>query len=451
MGESDLDSRVLSEIDRIPLVDSHEHLISERARLRQKIDFFNWFAHYSSTDLLAAGMKPEILEKLRNPEIALEERFADFAPFWKHTRNTGYAQILLRAANDLFDVPDINESTWLELSERITASNVEGWYQEVLKKKGNFEVCILQELKWRAEEFKEDIPRKAEPDLFAPVAMFDRFVMISSKKPSVLPGGSIYPPGLDLIAEQMDIEIYSFEHLLEALDLAFEREVAAGAVGVKCALAYHRPLRFELPTKGEAERVFNAVLSQYEGHAARPPTPAQSWDDLRPFQDYIMHRIFQRAIDHNLPLQFHTGLQEGIRNILSFSNPTHLTNLFIQYPGAKFIVFHAGYPYARESALLAKTFPNVYIDLCWIWSLGFKVAKGILDEWIELVPENKILGFGGDYIFVEGAYAASRFAREGVAEILTSRIMEKHFKETEAIAFASKILRENAKRVYQLT
>lgn len=450
VAEAGLYHRVLAEINRIAIVDSHEHLISEQARLRRQIDFFSWFAHYSSTDLLSVGMPAENLERMRNPEVQLQDRWEELAPYWPRIRNTGYSKVLIRAANDLFDIEDINATTWRKLSEEISASNVEGRYHQVLKTWGNFERCILQELHWRAEEFGEEVPRDIDTELFAPVAMFDRFAMISSRRSATLPGGSVYPPGLDSIGEEFGERIHSLDHLLDMLDLAFEREAEKGVVGVKCALAYHRSLEFDRPGKNEAERLFNGILTHYEGHGARPPTMAYGWDQLKPFQNYMMHQIVQRSIDHGLPVQFHTGLQEGVGNILAYSKPTHLTNLFMQYPDAKFVVFHAGFPFARDAAVLAKSFPNVYVDLCWIWSLGFGVARRILDEWIEVLPSTKILAFGGDYMFLEGAYAVSRIAREGVARLLASRVEDGYFGETEAIGIAIRILRENAMKLYRL-
>jgi len=450
MVENDLYRRLLAEIEKTPLVDTHEHLFSERARCRQKIDFFSWFAHYSSTDLVSAGMSPATLDMTRDPEIPLNERWNHVAPFWEHAKSTGYGQVLLRAARDLFQISDINESTWQELSEKIAASNREGWYRYVLREKGNFEICILDELKEMAEDFMEDVPRRLEPDLFAPVARFDDFILISSRRPSMLPGQPLYAPGLDGISKRTDVAIHSLDNLLHALDVAFEREIAKGIVGVKCAVAYDRTIHFERATKGEAEKVLNTVLRNFEGHESRGPIPALSWRELKPLQDYMMHQIVRNAIDHKLPIQVHTGIQEGNANLINNSNPTRLMNLFLEYPEARFDLFHAGYPFTSEMAVLGKTFPNVYIDLCWVWAIGAGVAQRVLNEWIEVVPANKILGFGGDYVFIEGAYASSRIAREGVAHTLAKRTRQGYLREDEAVALARKLLRDNARGLFGL-
>ena len=50
MAAKELYQRIRDEVEKIKLVDTHEHLMAERERLRQKIDFFYWFAHYASSD-----------------------------------------------------------------------------------------------------------------------------------------------------------------------------------------------------------------------------------------------------------------------------------------------------------------------------------------------------------------------------------------------------------------
>lgn len=149
-------------------------------------------------------------------------------------------------------------------------------------------------------------------------------------------------------------------------------------------------------------------------------------------------------------MQVHTGLQEGNGNILANSNPLHLVNLFLEYPEQKFDLFHAGYPWQSEMATLGKNFANVFVDMCWLHVISPWVARQTLHEWIETVPSNKIFGFGGDYIFVEGAYAHAQMARADVAQVLTEKVETRYLTEDEAIGLARKILRENAKKFFGL-
>ena len=95
---------------------------------------------------------------------------------------------------------------------------------------------------------------------------------------------------------------------------------------------------------------------------AREYTPG--FEELKPLQDYLMHLLLRELEELGKPIQFHTGLHEGVGNVLPNSRPTLPINLFRTYPKVKFILFHASYPYSVEAAVLAKDYPNVYLDLC---------------------------------------------------------------------------------------
>ena len=431
---SELFKRLYSEIEKIPLVDTHEHLMSERMRLNQKIDFFYWFSHYASSDLVSAGMPQPVLEKLLDPDRPLEDRWAEFEPFWRFVRTTAYGRVLLIAARDIFGVDDINTKTYQELSEKITASNYNGWYEVVLKERANIGISVLQP--------KSDDPTPLDGfdrRFFAPVYGLDTILTPCNRDDLVaLEGGT-------------GVAIHSLDDLLKAMDAALELALNAEVVALKVALAYLRSIRFDKTTKASAEVVFNR-LSRYpissEGETRQAPI---SWDEAKPLHDYLMHQAIQSAIEQNLPLQIHTGIQEGNGNFLENAHPLHLVNLFIEYPQARFDLFHAGYPFQSEMAVLGKNFPNVFVDMCWLHAISPWVARQTLHEWIETVPANKIFAFGGDYIFVEGVYAHAQMARNNVAIVLTEKVETGYFTENEAVEMAHLIFHHNAAQFFDLT
>jgi predicted TIM-barrel fold metal-dependent hydrolase len=167
-----------------------------------------------------------------------------------------------------------------------------------------------------------------------------------------------------------------------------------------------------------------------------------------PLQDFMVHQLIQLAIQHDLPIQIHTGLQEGNENIISNADPTHLLNLFMEYQEAKFDIFHGSYPYISELAVIAKNFPNVYIDMAWLHIVSPYIARCALAEWLDTVPANKILGFGGDYVFVEGIYGHSVIARENIAWTLAEKIEKQGYTVTETKQLAANLLRNNALNLF---
>lgn len=266
--------------------------------------------------------------------------------------------------------------------------------------------------------------------LFAPVMRMDPYVDVRSRQ------------DLNHLEAESGISIHALEDLVKALRTVMEENRIKGAVGVKSSLAYLRTLRYDKVTRHEAETAFNRIAI----HLGEGP----SFLEAKPLQDYMMHQVIRTAIDMRLPLQIHTGLQEGNENIITNSNPTHLINLLVEYREAKFDLFHGGYPYIHEWVTLAKNFPNVYADLCWVYIVSPTVGRELLNELIETVPGNKIMAFGGDSITVEIAFGHAVMARQQVARVLSEKVEEGYMGEEEAVLLARKILRDNPARLFNL-
>ncbi len=440
---SELAARIAEAVNAISLVDTHEHLLSEEERCRAAVDFSYLFPHYASSDLISAGMPPALFEAVRLPmravlveraararrprsyptpvrtDMSLEERWNAVEPYWDCIRHTGYGQCLRIAARDLFGIPDINRESYRRLSDAIAASNRPGWYHHVLKDKARIAISI-----------QDDGRTTVDKTFFAPVVRLEHFAVARTRDE------------LAALEAEGGVTIHSLDDLLRAMRVMLEGYLADGAVGVKIALAYRRIIRFEKVAKADAERLFNRIA----GHLGE----GLSWEDARPLQDYILHEIIRAAIDRDLPIQIHTGLQEGNENILTNSNPTHLVNLFIEYREAKFDLFHGGYPYTGEVLALAKNFPNVYLDLCWLHIISPTAGVRMLHEAIETVPANKIFAFGGDFIIPEGAYGHSVLARRVVSQVLAEKVERGALSEDEALRLARRMLRENPAEIYRL-
>jgi hypothetical protein len=431
---SDIDLKIKEAVDKVQMIDTHEHLLQEKERITRKFDLFETLlAHYASSDLISSGMPPEDLERVRSSKLALKERWTIFEPYWERIQNTGYAKALNIAVRDLYGVDGINEKSFEKLASKMEDANKSGLYQWILKEKSGIDISILDSLSVPIEE----VDRK----FFAPVTRFDDFVMIKERT------------DLEALAKRTGKPIHSFSDFIGALEFAFEK-ASKLIVGVKIGLAYLRSIHFEKTVQSEAEEVFVNIFRQkrfrrvqVNNKTIRVPE-GLSIEEAKPLQDYVVHKIIQMAITKGLPIQIHTGIQEGNENIITNSDPTLLINLFREYKEAKFDIFHGSYPYTSELAVLAKNFPNVYIDMCWLHIISPYKARIALAEWLDTIPWNKILGFGGDYILAEGVYGHQVIARQNIAKVLTEKVVEDYFTQTEAIVLAEKLLRDNAKNLF---
>jgi predicted TIM-barrel fold metal-dependent hydrolase len=430
-----------SVVNEIRVIDSHEHLMSEQDRVAQDIDILStFFRQYSSSDLVSSGMSREDLQTVVNPRIPLDDRWKIFQQYWDNVRHTGYARVLDIAVRDLYGVDGIAEETYVKLSKKMKEANRPGVYKWILKDRAKIERCVLDPIDELGRAVRTvDVDRT----FFVPVMQFDDFVMVNN----------IFD--LKRLSNRLGIAIHSLPDLVKALERQFE--IASGKIaGVKIALAYFRTIRFEKTGQAEAEKAFNAIfkLQPLDWRPDSIPgavlTYGPSLEEARPLQDYMMHKVVQLAAKHDLPVQIHAGLLEGFGNILSNSNPLNLTNLFVEYSDVRFDIFHGGYPYTSESGTLAKNFQNVYVDMCWLHAISPSVARAALSEWLDTVPVNKIMAFGGDYIFAEGTYGHSVLARDNIARVLSDRVEDGSMKLEDAKAIARRMLRDNALELFRI-
>jgi len=424
-------------VDGIKIIDTHEHLPSEEERISQPVDVLSqFFIHYTSSDLLSAGMPEEELSMIRDTSLPLEDRWDVFEPWWEMIQNTGYSRCMEIAARDLYGVDGINHDTYMELSKRIAEQNKPGLYKWVLKEKAGIDISVLDPLTDN---------QYVDREFFAPVLRIGDFVTISNRYE------------LEVFARKYDAKIHSFSDLVSLVKNLFICNT--GIVGIKIAQAYRRPLYFEKRTFAEAEesfnrlfkiRTFTRVITDPLKDESKMVPDSPGISELVPMQDYLVHLAITEAMKCDIPIQIHTGLHEGNENILSNSDPMHLVNLFMEYHDAKFDIFHGSWPYCGTLGALAKNFPNVYVDMSWMHIISPAKSRTALSEWLDEFPVNKILGFGGDYLTVEGAYGHSVIARDNVARVLSEKVDQGDYSIDQAKKYASWILRDNPKRLFNL-
>jgi predicted TIM-barrel fold metal-dependent hydrolase len=194
-------------------------------------------------------------------------------------------------------------------------------------------------------------------------------------------------------------------------------------------------LSFENVQKTDAERIFNFLLTSKN----RP-----GLGDIRALEDFVMHYLCLKCGEHGIRMKFHTGLQEGNGNVITNSRAALMANLFTSYPQTGFDIYHISYPYQDELVTIAKNFPNVTVNFCWMWIINPAAARRALSEMLDAVPANKIHGFGGDFSFVEGSYGHAKIARREISRVLAEKVGEHRFSEDYAICIGHMLLRDNA-------
>lgn len=409
---------LLEYINGLDVIDTHEHLPCREKHRPANDVLAEYLSGYFGSDLVSAGMSGEQQNLAMDSSKPLAQRWKMVEPFWQAAKNTAYARVLNMAAADLYGIDRIDTRTIGPLNEAFQTFRAKGGcYRKVLREKGRIKLSILDVI----------LPdNDFDAEFFRPTLRVHAFVQAGNN--------------LDLaaIARRAGMKgIHRLSDLEEATEQILDKALAEGTICLKSSMAYDRSLLFEKVPACDAEEDLARII--------------KTWPEVHRYinlsttrlQNYMMHHVCRLADERGLVFQFHTGIQAGNGNYIRNADPTLLTNLFLEYPNIKFDLFHIGYPYERTLSVLAKNFQNVYIDFCWAHAISPTAAIEALVEYLDAVPASKISGFGGDYLFVDGAYGHLLLARRNIARALEIKIAQQAMDLDEARRIARMLLHDN--------
>jgi hypothetical protein len=165
--------------------------------------------------------------------------------------------------------------------------------------------------------------------------------------------------------------------------------------------------------------------------------------EVERIHDFVVTALeVNEQTDAPLPVQIHCGFGDWDL-YLQRADPTHLKPLLERFRETTFVLLHC-YPFVREAGWLAHVYGNVYFDL----SLTIPHVSRPLEavrEALELAPVSKLLYASDAARTPELYYLAAKWWREALAVVLPELLDE------DAELGARRILRDNARSVYELT
>lgn len=218
----------------------------------------------------------------------------------------------------------------------------------------------------------------------------------------------------------------TFEEYVEKVDgFVAERVERYRVVTFKLACAYSRPLDFRRVSREDAAHSYVT-------------------DRGRKLGDYMMAHACELAQHYGLPFQIHTGTGQ-----LDRTSAMNLMEIVRQYPAVKFVLLHCSFPWMEDALAMARTLPNVHIDLSWVFTLSTSMGKRLLREALDFVNLDRI-AWGCDTWTAEEGYGALLAVREALASEFARRIDEGLMDISTAKKAIDMLLRENALKLYRL-
>jgi hypothetical protein len=411
-----------SYIDEIKVVNTHSH---QGRPWKKRYNGFD-SGLYLHADLISSGMTEysDSMEIRHSPE-----------EYWDHTeeylrfsRTTSYYTQWVYNYKVLYglEMPHLTKADFLEFSEQMNQNfkQYDAWLESVFSK-CNMDIIFCDRL-WQAFDISFN------SKYFRYVFRFDQLVLETTD--AALSKSINNRQALELIGRD-EFPVPDLQSYLDYTDLVLDKVVHSGAVSLKMGLAYHRSLDFKVVETSDAERVFQKGIITRE--------------DRILVQDFLVSHIVKKAGEHQIPIQIHTGYLHGNRGVLDRGHPMKLIPLLQSNPKTDFVLFHGGFPWTGDCMVLAKCYPNVFLDLVWLPQLSRSVAIRTLHEMLDCVPYNKIC-WGGDTGNIDDAAGSLELGREVVAQTLAERIENGWATREVAEDIANRIFRENAIEIYSL-
>jgi uncharacterized protein len=429
------------EINSSALVDTHEHLLPEdqwagdNAKLIEQSrqtgqpawgddrpDILqDLFLNYVPSDLEVAGASKEAIQRLFDPAAGdIELRFSGIREAWEATQHTGYGEAVRLIAREVYGLDSLTPDGLETAQRKLDELRQPGERLRLLREVAGLDHVQIDDFQWACR------PDESGPDFFLYDLSWANFANGDPKAEEIL--------------QQTGIEVSTLDHLREAMAAIFQR-YAPCAIAVKAQHAYTRTLRWEERSDDEAARALAVVLAGGEVEEATQLA----------LGDWCWARGVELAIEHNLPFKLHTGHHAGTGKMpIDWVRAGNLCPLLARYPEARFVLMHTAYPYGDELVSVAKHYPNVWVDLCWAWSIDPYSSTEFVRRFLHAVPSNKLFAFGGDTFWPTSAVAYSIQARRGLQRALEAEIAAGDLTEQQAISVARRLMRENQYTCFDL-
>src|SRR5690606_27471181 len=328
-------------IQQIKLIDTHEHLRSEQEYVENGPDVLgDLFNNYVLADLISAGATQQAVNALtdtKNPDI--EARWNGIKDAWAHCQFTGYGEAVRLIAKDVYGMEEITLAG-IEAGAKINQQRRQpGERLRILRDEGNLDHVQTDDFCWPC------LPDASGVDFFLYDLSWASFC-----------DGSFDVPAL--VAET-GCEVRDLNTLRLAMSALFAK-YGPNAIAVKAQHAYDRTLMWQERTDAEVAPILARHLRSAN----------LTVNERLCLGEWCWARGVELAIEHNLPFKIHTGYYAGNNRMpVDRIKPGHLCGLLARYLDARFVLMHIAYPYDPELAAIAKHYRNVYVDLCWAWSI----------------------------------------------------------------------------------
>lgn len=419
---SDLEARLLGEIERLPFVDPHSH-IPARAPAAACLDDLLGY-HYYTELAHSAGLDHQPLAPDFPPPDRARRILAQAAQF-RNTVQFSWLAEICRVFLDADAEPSAAQAD--HLAERAEQRMRQpDWAEQVLARTGVEQIFLTN-------DFDDDLTG-FDRQRFVPCLRTDDLVFHNSDHKV-----------RERLASTTGTEPVGIKGWRTALHELFRRFVAAGSA--YCAVSL--PPTFEPGPIPEPE--LDRVLTP--GSSASPADPwlrsaGVFWELARACAEWRLPFALMIGVHRRV---YRAGVFQG-QDLFDQRTSLHqFAELFNHFPQVRFCVSVLSSTQNQELASYSWIFPNVVTFGHWWYANAPAYIEPDLRARLEVVPWTKQLGYYSDAYKLEFILPKVGMYRRCLARVLARHfVLERRWSEEAAVALARALLRDNARQMFNL-
>jgi len=429
--------RLLSFIGDLPVIDCHEHMAGPDHLLRFSEPIAALIAGYYASDLISAGLKERQLAFLRDDTVATGEKWPLFQAYWERSQHTAYARVAKLVMRDVYGERAMTLAALERIAERLPERDP-AYYRQMMRD-ANIRCVITDALGWPPGDFGAFLRGEQVFETgWHPVVPLPLFHVLQHHEHTARDWR-----GIQQVSEWADQPITSLDEFTEAVFEILRIAKARGALALKDQCAYNRTLAYEVVAKADAEPIFNRLLNDANA--------VLGWPEAKPLDDFLFHQYRRFARELDFPVQIHTGHMAGGFNRVDKANVGLFVPVLDLHREVKFDLFHGNWPYMGDILFVMKNYPNVALNLTWLYLIDPVYAQRLLERAVMTVPHSKIHAFGGDHLDTpERVLAHLKLARHVIAAALANLVEIGWLDEEGARSIAGQWFFDNPNRFFAL-
>jgi len=419
---------VLQELKRIPVVDAHCHINSEKPQAQSIGDIL--FYHFLKCEIYSAGGDDTFLIS----NASLEEKMDYFLKYLPVIENTTTWWCVKKILKDLYDLKEpLNHKNWQNIQKEIEKNrNDTTWPENLLTKKLKIEhsLCCCD---WYSKNLAEEKSME-KPYL--------------SLHPEGVCFGPLFGKGiLDFLSHEKKAE--TLKETTDLIQAMLKKMLETGFKSFGIAFDYlFQPVSFS----GEK---LNQVYQKYlTGESL-------SYEELNALSTHFLYK-FLETIKGKATVQVVIGALwnfggvkwdfHGGESYVVVSNNLipGLIQVFKDFQDIRFNIYYCSETISQQVTIIARMLPNVSLLGFWWHNLFPGYIKKMIAERIEALPSNKWILIGTDAYSCEWSYGKFSLVLDCLAEVLAEKIEEGYLSLEKALYLARRILYENPKSIYGL-